>query len=100
MTDQAPRAVFLGPLRAEGLAIACKIGRRVAARASAAVLCRHDLPPPAGPAAGPARVSFIQAVLDVTGPGCPPVLILEAEHIDQGTLGFLRPYLADPATTV
>ncbi len=81
----------------------------MAARTSAAVLCIHELPTAAnGPADEPAgrpagrlaRDSFLQAVHDVAGPECPPVLILEADHIDLETLGFLRPYLADPATTV
>src|SRR5258708_18970320 len=105
MTDQTPRVVFLGPLRAEGLAIACKVGRRVAARTSAPVLCIHDLAPTAGLVDGSAgslaRLSFLQAVHDVMGPGgapgYPPVLILEADNIHLATLGFLRPYLADPA---
>ncbi len=111
MTEPAPRAVFLGPHRAPSLAIVCKIGHRLAARTSAAVLCIHDGPPaqPAGrAAAGPAdgsegpprRLPFLQAVFDVTGPGLPPVLVLEADHMDTGTLNVLRPYLADPATTV
>jgi hypothetical protein len=116
MSDQAPRVVFLGPHRAQSLAIACKVGHRLAARTSAAVLCIHDGPPArpagrrpagraaAGPADGPVsppdRFPFLQAVFDVTGPGLPPVLVLEADHIDAETLGVLRPYLADPATTV
>jgi hypothetical protein len=60
-------------------------------------------PEPAGP---PGRLSLIHAAVDVTAPEHPPgppggrVLILEAENVDPGTLGLLRPYLADPATTV
>lgn len=103
--DKAQRAVFLGPQRALSLAVACKVGHKLAARTSATVLCIHDVPTAtAGPVDGPARLlarlSFLQAVQDVTGPECPAVLILEADNIDQVTLGLLRPYLADPATTV
>jgi hypothetical protein len=97
--DKAQRAIFLGPHRAQSLAIACKIGHRLAARTSAAVLCIHDRPAD-GPVSPLRRLPFLQAVFDVTGPGLPPVVVLEADHIDEGTLGLLRPYLADPATTV
>ncbi len=111
--DRAQRAVFLGPQRALSLAIACRVGRRVAARTSAPILCLDGLAPPGpppgprpGPAGPPARLSLIHAAFDVTAPGHSPgqsrgrVLILEADNIDPGTLGLLRPYLADPATTV
>src|SRR5258708_7382390 len=111
--DRAQRAVFLGPQRALSLAIACRVGRRVAARTSAPILCLDGLAPPGpppgprpGPAGPPARLSLIHAAFDVTPPAHPPgppparVLILQPDTLDPGTLDVLRHYLADPAPTV
>src|SRR5258708_14305295 len=107
--DKGQRAVFLGPQRGASLAIACGVGRRVAARTSAPILCLDGLAPPGprpGPAGPPARLSLIHAAFDVPPPAHPPgpprgrVLILQADTIHPRTLGVLRPYLADPATTV
>src|SRR5258708_5042716 len=106
--DKGQRAVFLGPQRGASLAIACRVGRRVAAKTSAPILCLDGLAPPGprpGAAGPPARLSLIHAAFDVTPPAHPQgpprgrVLILEAETIDPCTPGLLRPYVADPATT-